>query len=353
MIHADLYPFGERTIAKIDEFERVILRLAGASLLGDEGMQDVLRSAPELASKLYQMAQGMDLKSEIVEDVRVPLKECLEDTAKYLRMNVGEVTEQGRKWGEDAARRCVDQLQRTPLGMVNGAQRAYVKYGSEAVANVVSGMKSIDKAVEDAVRKMARRGIRTLDYRADGRIYRANTDSAVRTTIRTQVTQAAYRQELEIAQLTGNDLVEVSSCGNARPSHAEWEGDVYSLSGETPGYEKFEQACLVGDPVDGFGGYNCDHTISIYNEAYGRRYEDALKGTGYTHEQAYALHQKQRYYEREIRACTREVNACKDLGLDASKAKARLAMREQQIKGLVGENGRILRRQTWREQVYA
>lgn len=68
-------------------------------------------------------------------------------------------------------------------------------------------------------------------------------------------------------------MVEVSAHGGARPEHAEWQGKVYSLRGETKGYKTLEDACEYGN-VTGLCGVNCRHTFFPYYKGSTLTYTD-------------------------------------------------------------------------------
>ena len=53
------------------------------------------------------------------------------------------------------------------------------------------------------------------------------------------------------------DIMEISAHAGARPSHAEWQGQIVSLSGDNTKYLSLDDIGY-GD-VDGFLGANCRH----------------------------------------------------------------------------------------------
>lgn len=59
------------------------------------------------------------------------------------------------------------------------------------------------------------------------------------------------------------DLVEVSEHMDARPEHAQWQGQIYSLSGKHPQYPDFKSSTDYGSG-DGLCGWNCRHTFWPY-----------------------------------------------------------------------------------------
>lgn len=210
-------------------------------------------------------------------------------------------------------------ISRDNLKMPANVQRAYLEVVAQAVAQVNSGMAGYEKATRDAVLKLARRGVSVVDYKSGAW---AQADVAMRRHIRTQVAQAGSRNTLDLMEETGHDLVQTSSHGGARPSHAKWQGRVFSLSGKSKKYPPFSRTGYGA--VDGLCGANCKHDFGIYVEGQPLRYESDPDGGDEKREERYQAEQKQRAIEREIRATKREATALKAAGLDDTKERVRL-----------------------------
>lgn len=210
-------------------------------------------------------------------------------------------------------------VSRDNLKMPANVQRAYLEVVAQAVAQVNSGMAGYEKATRDAVLKLARRGVSVVDYKSGAW---AQADVAMRRHIRTQVAQAGSRNTLDLMEETGHDLVQTSSHGGARPSHAKWQGRVFSLSGKSKKYPPFSRTGYGA--VDGLCGANCKHDFGIYVEGQPLRYERDPDGGDEKREERYQAEQKQRAIEREIRATKREATALKAAGLDDTKERVRL-----------------------------
>lgn len=210
-------------------------------------------------------------------------------------------------------------VSRDNLKMPANVQRAYLEVVAQAVAQVNSGMAGYEKATRDAVLKLARRGVSVVEYKSGAW---AQADVAMRRHIRTQVVQAGSRNTLDLMEETGHDLVQTSSHGGARPSHAKWQGRVFSLSGKSKKYPPFSRTGYGS--VDGLCGANCKHDFGIYVEGQPLRYERDPDGGDEKREERYQAEQKQREIERGIRATKREAAAMKAAGLDDTKERVRL-----------------------------
>lgn len=194
-------------------------------------------------------------------------------------------------------------------------QNAYIKTLDKALMKMISGGMSYDAAVEQAVREMARSGLRSVDY-ASGRTYQL--DTAARMCIRTSAHQLSAKISDRNFDIMNTDLVEVSKHWGARPSHAVWQGKIYSRSGKNKKYPPFSE-CHYGE-VDGLCGINCRHTFYPFFEGLSEPNTwldepDPKEYNGKMYDYYHAT-QKQRAMERGIRATKREVEAMKSIGGD-------------------------------------
>lgn len=194
-------------------------------------------------------------------------------------------------------------------------QNAYIKTLDKALMKMISGGMSYDAAVEQAVREMARSGLRSVDY-ASGRTYQL--DTAARMCIRTSAHQLSAKISAKNCDIMNTDLVEVSKHWGARPSHAVWQGKIYSRSGKNKKYPPFSE-CHYGE-ADGLCGVNCRHTFYPFFEGISEPNTwpdepDPKEYNGKMYDYYHAT-QKQRAMERGIRATKREVEAMKSIGGD-------------------------------------
>ena len=226
-----------------------------------------------------------------------------------------------------------DVVSRDNLKMPANVQRAYLEVVAQAVARVNSGMAGYEQATREAVLKLARRGVSVVDYKS--RAW-AQADVAMRRHIRTQAVQAGSRNTLELLEETGHDLVQTSSHGGARESHAKWQGRVFSLSGKSKKYPPFYRETGYGS-VDGLCGANCKHDFGIYVEGQPLRYERDPDGGDEKREERYQASQQQRAIEREVRTTRREAAALEAAGIDNTKERMKLSRLQQKRRDLVAK----------------
>lgn len=195
-----------------------------------------------------------------------------------------------------------------------GVQNAYQRELDLALIKISTGVFSFDAAVEDCVKRLAKSGLRSIDY-ASGRSYQI--DTAVRMCARTGMSQLAGKVMEANLQSSGQDLVITSQHMGSRPEHAPWQNKVFSYSGKHNKYPDFFKATGYGT-VEGLKGANCTHDFYPFWEGIDEVPEDIKEpdpvkfdGKEYTYYQAT---QKQRQMERDIRALKREIEAQNSLG---------------------------------------
>ena len=189
-----------------------------------------------------------------------------------------------------------------------------------AFLKCTSGAFSPQDAIFDAVRKLGQDGLKCVSY-GSGRT--DQLDVAVRRAVVTGIGKTCCDMQLDLAKEMDCELVEVSSHLGARPSHAEWQGQIYSLKKGHPKYPYFYDATGYGTG-DGLGGWNCRHSFFPYFEGL----SVAANAPTFSKEEnleEYTNTQKQRAYERSIRKSKRELAALDSARQEASpELKAKL-----------------------------
>ena len=210
--------------------------------------------------------------------------------------------------------------------------KAYQWALDKAVIQVQSGAVSYEDAVKQAVRTLAKSGIKTVDY-ASGKV--EQIDVAVRRAILTGTNQLCLKMAEKAMESLYTDLVEVSAHIGARnkglepENHEMWQGKVYRWV-EKPVFSSGEYPDFVlhtgYGSGEGLGGWNCRHHFSPFVEGvsertYSQEDLDAMKGKKRTivfegkEYDGYEATQKQREIERTLRRMKRERTAYRSAGL--------------------------------------
>lgn len=227
-------------------------------------------------------------------------------------------------------------------------ESAYRRELDKAVIKICSGTFSQDKVVRDVVHDLAQSGLRSIDF-ASG--YSMQLDTAARLAIRTGSHQLAGKIQDENIKQTGENLVYVSKHWGARnkgtghANHEQWQGRVYFIK---EGKDYSEEAKRIGqdyitdlwratgysvdgahesDPT-GLYGYNCRHRHYVWFEGASSLPKEqaepkpvTIDGKTYDY---YAMTQKMRAMERNIRALKREKEAEEALGNDTRELQVKI-----------------------------
>ena len=235
----------------------------------------------------------------------------------------------------------------------NTATRQFEDALDRAYMQVTSGGMSYQQAVKGAVLDLAKNGLAAVQYPTGHVDY---MDVAVRRAVLTGVNQTALKIQDARADEFGCDLVEVSAHYGARPTHAEWQGRIYSRSGKSRKYKDFVETTGYGSG-DGLGGWNCRHSFGPFFEGISKPTytekdlrEINSKMVQYNGQQMslYDASQKQRANEREIRALKREQAGLDGAGQDTSEVKAKLRDTQAKQRDFCSQTG--LRRDYFRER---
>ena len=181
-----------------------------------------------------------------------------------------------------------------------------------AYMQAMSGAISARQAVKEALEKIVEGGV-YVTY-PGGR--KDTIETATARAVRTGISQAAGRIQLARMDEMGVDLVLVSSHLGARPSHYEWQGKIYSRTGN--GYPDFVSTTRYGK-VDGLKGANCRHSFSPYFEGQENPFQHF---DSEENQKLYETEQRARAMERRIRDTKRKVMGYKATGDDKAYEKA-------------------------------
>lgn len=181
----------------------------------------------------------------------------------------------------------------------NTASKAFENALDRAYMQVQSGAFSFDQALRMVVQDLGRQGYEKIAY-PSGSVTRL--DSAARSALMTGLNQTTAELQLARMEEMGTDLVEVTSHMGARPTHAVWQGGIYSRSGKHPRYPDFVASTQYGSG-EGLCGWNCYHSFFPYTEGVSAPTfsRTQVNAQGKTNDQVYEESQKQRYYERQVR----------------------------------------------------
>lgn len=234
----------------------------------------------------------------------------------------------------------------TPLSQV------YTKYLDAACYDIVTGAFDYNSVLRRVVTQLTNSGLRQIDY-SSGRANRV--DVAARRAVMTAVSQITGKISEYNAQKLGTEYFEVEWHAGARPTHAVWQGRVWSK-------EQLYSVCGLGT-VTGLLGVNCYHTyypffpgISQRNwsddwlEKQNRKEAEpkSFDGKEYT---LYEVKQRQRQMETAMRAQREKVRLLQHGGADQDE----IILHKAKYQGQLNEYSRFCKKMSLteeRERIY-
>lgn len=190
-----------------------------------------------------------------------------------------------------------------------------------AYMQVSSGAYSFDQAARHTIVELGNAGYRAYSYRSGTH---TSLEAASRRALITGLNQTTAQLQLARAQELNSNLVEVTAHAGARPSHAVWQGEIYSLTGSTSKYRNFYTATGYGTGA-GLCGWNCYHSFYPYIEGISTPSfsKNPAAELGRKNNELYEQTQGQRYLERQVRQARRK---CQTIDAAASEAEGDLKM---------------------------
>lgn len=202
------------------------------------------------------------------------------------------------------------------------------------------------EALAKASEQWAKAGVPAL---VDSAGRRWHPDTYLRMVIQTQVQSVTNDVTIQRSRdYTG--LVKVSSHAGCRPTHLQYQGNVYSVSDiNLSEYPDLNEATNFGS-AGGLCGINCHHYVMTYVPGYDVPDVDTLDPK--SNNEQYQLTQTQRRYERDVRAAKRSLVAAKAFGDQKAIDMANRAVRARQarVRMLVRDHPDELVRQYDREK---
>lgn len=229
----------------------------------------------------------------------------------------------------------------TPLSQV------YTNYLDNACFDVVTGAFDYGSVLRRVVTQLTNSGLRKIEY---GSGYASRVEVAARRAVMTGVANLTGEIADYNAKKLGTEYFEVEWHAGARPTHAVWQGQVWTK-------EQLYSVCGLGT-VTGLLGANCYHTyypffpgISQRNwsdewlEAQNRKESKPkeFRGKEYT---LYEAKQRQRQMETAMRAQREKVQMLQDGGADQQE----IMLQKAKYQGQLGDYAAFSRKMGLKEE---
>nr|DAZ53700.1 MAG TPA: minor capsid protein [Caudoviricetes sp.] len=251
-------------------------------------------------------------------------------------------------------------------------QTAFIQTCDRIYMQVSSGAFSYQEAIMNALRALADTGAEVV-YPTK---HKDRMDVAIRRCVLTGVSQTAAAVSLRQAEDAGCYLMEITAHSGARPDHAEWQGQLVTITGKNAGkiidgLRVFTLSEIGYGSGEGFKGWNCRHNWHAYYPGFStpnytpeelKKLDEpciSYNGKLYTE---YEVSQMQRAQERKVRAWKRRcvtaqesVNSATDEATNAAaqaefdRSARYLKTNEAKLKDFCRQTGQD--RDRFREQV--
>lgn len=214
-------------------------------------------------------------------------------------------------------------------------------------AGTVMGQFSLQEATRRCIKEMAAKGIPAF---VDKRGREWSPEAYVAMDMRSTLGNTARAAQWSRCDEYGIKLIAVSSHLGARPGCAPYQGHIYSLDGSygttTDGSGRAIAYVPLSDTSygkpDGLFGINCGHVQ--YPFMPGVNFQRYFPYPKTENDEMYRNHQKQRYYERQIRTAKRECVMLNEIGDKEgfNKAAAKLKRSKESYKKFTESKGLYL-----------
>lgn len=279
--------------------------------------------------KLYKLAsidsgkisgQIDDLIEKVVEKNNDSDRKIIDAIQKYRKGTKEEIKIEPTEIQKEKIRAIIANaksgINLTNTRAITGSQSFFETAINRAYLDVAEGTETLSDAVYKATRQLAKQGITVASYGTSGKPYNMSIDAVVRRNVVTSVSQATSQMTLDTAQQNNCDLVKTSEHLGARPEHYLWQGKVFSISGTSDKYPYLSAPQESGGTgygtAEGLCGCNCRHFFFPYVEGFNPASYGIDDVTASENEEIYQATQKQRYFEREIRAWRRVAKVSQD-----------------------------------------
>lgn len=248
----------------------------------------------------------------------------------YIQDWINAVSKQTKEEMHNLARQ-IGFVVRDNDGWITKPASEYVRnLMDNAILQIQIGTFDYNTALKKAVQEMTNSGIRFIEY-GSGRMNRVTV--AARRAVMTGTSQIVKQINEKTAEDLKTDHFEVTAHANARPTHAIWQGRVYTR-------KELETVCGLGT-VTGLLGANCYHLYYPFIPGVSKRtYTDKelermntvepkeYQGESYT---GYEAQQKMRRMETNMRAQREKIKLLKEGGADQTDVLGAQAIYRRQM----------------------
>ena len=266
----------------------------------------------------------------IISGVSVALKSNYDDVVKGLKGSIPKYSKTFEKETEDYFKKYMNTKGTNFIvGKGQKIPQYFTTFIEKEVKGVVDGSISVEDAIKKAVKELSDSGLKVVNYDSG---VRRNIDVFVRQQMLYAQKQSAQDLRDRFAEENGITIFEFDAHPNARPTHQKWQGKRYDTTGK---YYPTLEELTHGEHND----YGCKHrSYPVYDKEDKYMFtKDQLNNintkpfewNGKKYD-GYEATQKQRLYERQIRALKRQKILNDELGIKDDSLEYRLNKKEKE-----------------------
>lgn len=315
-------------------------KLKELNMYNREMLEEIAKASDIAINELEELTKRLGFETWQELDELTKRKQGKQFLLSDLERNLNVYAEQGTY--TEAA-----NLIRETLMSYNGIERTYRDIVQTVAGEVLTGTKTVNKALAETIRKWHEKGVPSGFVDRGGKRWRLS--SYARTVIRSTVNNTYNEIRMQGMEAAGLDLVIIPTLPSARKACAACQGKV--LTTKRQGYDGYHSIYEYDYGLaSGLRGINCRHMFVPYVEGVNVNNQVQID-----EKQAYELYkkeQKQRALERQVLRAKERLSLVEGLDDDEAKRASMLVRKRQAaLRQYIADNDG-LKRNYEREKLY-
>lgn len=279
-------------------------KLTELKALEKENLKVILKDKNAIQKELEKIIENVGFKVDNLDKLKSYYDKGLIEANPINLYNSSSI----KSLMSEALTDCTTIMNLINTKAIEGSNMAYRNIINKAYVETASGIYTYSESIKNALKEFAVQGIKTVKYENGLSI---SIESAIRRDVVTRVNKLVGDKEIQVAKELKTNLMYVDQHLGARvrtkymkndyEAHAEWQGKKYMIEGSSKEYPNLYEKTGYGEML-GLKGINCYHHMQPTWEW--EKIPNIIDEI--ENKEKYELLQKQRSYERKMRALKRE-----------------------------------------------
>lgn len=279
-------------------------KLTELKALEKENLKVILKDKNAIQKELEKIIENVGFKVDNLDKLKSYYDKGLIEANPINLYNSSSI----KSLMSEALTDCTTIMDLINTKAIEGSNMAYRNIINKAYVETASGIYTYSESIKNALKEFAVQGIKTVNYENGLSI---SIESAIRRDVVTRVNKLVGDKEIQVAKELKTNLMYVDQHLGARvrtkymkndyEAHAEWQGKKYMIEGSSKEYPNLYEKTGYGEML-GLKGINCYHHMQPTWEW--EKIPNIIDEI--ENKEKYELLQKQRSYERKMRALKRE-----------------------------------------------